>query len=135
MNMEFFATQQDLKVTRDGCGDSIIRGKRSHLFMDAGELCAMWTDAPAMRASRLAALGGRWWQGDISFDGTGRRVQDAWVRGMSRDKIGDAIRLVGAKRKRKLSPAQRASLEKACGALRQGHKSGLLCDAGGRVKG
>jgi hypothetical protein len=134
MTIQRFAEEQRLKVSRDECGDQIIRGKRGHLYVDGGAICAMWTDAPPIHHCRLAQLGGTLWQGDISKGAKGRRVQDAWVRGISGDKIPDAIRLVGAKRKRRISDAQRASLEKARLALRQSHKSGLFCDAGGGVK-
>jgi hypothetical protein len=134
MMIQQFAEKHKMKTSRDECGDLIIRGKRGHLYVDEGELCAIWPDAPPMKQPRLADLGREMWQGDIGRGAHGRRVQDAWVRGISRDKIPDAIRLVGAKRKRRISDAQRASLEKARLALRQSHKSGLLCDAGDGVK-
>jgi hypothetical protein len=66
-----------------------------------------------MNKSRLAELGGRIWQGDISADVKGRRVQDSWVRGIRPEAYELAIRLVGAKRRRVMSPAQRAALERA----------------------
>jgi hypothetical protein len=60
-----FAEKHKLRVSRDECGDAIIRGKRGHLYDDNGTLCAMWTDAPPMKQSRLESLGGTFWQGDI----------------------------------------------------------------------
>ena len=108
-----FAEKYKLKISRDECGDSIIRGKRGHLYVEGGEICAMFTDASPMNRSRLETLGGRVWQGDISRGANGRRVQDAWVRGISPDAFKLAIRLVGAKPRRVLSPAQREALEKA----------------------
>ena len=47
-----------------------------------------------MNQSRLAKLGGTFWQGDISRRG-GRREQDALVRGIRPEAYGLAIRLVG----------------------------------------
>src|SRR5262245_57482345 len=102
-----------LRVSRDECGEPIIRGKRGHLYVDAGALCAMWTDAPPIMQFRLAKLGGARWQGDISRGANGRRVQDAAVRGIQPEGHRLAIRLVGAKPRRVLSPAHRKALEKA----------------------
>ena len=82
MTIERFAEEHKLKISRDDCGDAIIRGKRGHLYVDNGLLSAMWTDAPPMKQSRLAELGGTVWQGDIGSGAKGRRVQDAWVRGI-----------------------------------------------------
>jgi hypothetical protein len=66
-----------------------------------------------MKRSRLAELGGAVWQGDIGRGAKGRRVQDTWVRGIRPEAYELAIRLVGAKRRRVMSPAQRAALERA----------------------
>jgi hypothetical protein len=93
-------------IRRDECGDQIIPGKRGHLYSDGDEVCAMWTDARPMMRSSLAELGGKLWQGDISPDRYGRRVQDAWVRGILLDKVPLALRLIGAKRRRILSEAR-----------------------------
>ena len=53
-------------------------------------------------------------------DGRGRSaaaptagVQDAWVRGIRPEAYKLAIRLVGVKQRRAMSPAQRTALEKA----------------------
>jgi hypothetical protein len=111
--IQHFAEKHKLKVSRDECGDAIIRGKRGHLYVDGGALCAMWTDAPPMKQSRFEALGGTFWQGEISRNAKGRRVQDAWVRGIRPGAYNLAIRIVGAKARRVMSPGQRAALEKA----------------------
>jgi hypothetical protein len=108
-----FAEKYRLRVSRDDCGDRIIRGKRGHLYVDDGTLCAMWTDSPPMKQSRLETLGGSFWQGSIGRDAKGRRVQDAWVRGIRPEAYRLAIRMVGAKARRVMSPGQKAALEKA----------------------
>src|SRR5215813_14996870 len=84
MTIQQFAEKYKLKFSRDECGEVIIRGKRGHLYVDCGVLCAMWTDAPPMMQSRLAKLGGAFWQGDISRR-RGRREQDALVRSIRPD--------------------------------------------------
>ena len=113
MTLQRFAEEYKLRISRDECGDAVIRGKHGHIYVDAGVVCAMWTDATPMNKSRLVKLGATFWQGDISLDAKGRRVQDAWVQGIPPESYQLAIRLVGAKRRRVMSPAQRAALEKA----------------------
>jgi hypothetical protein len=113
MTIERFAEEHKLRISRDERGDAVIYGKRGHLYVDAGVVCAMWTDATPINKSRLAELDGTFWQGDISLDAKGRRVQDAWVRGIRPEAYELAIRLVGAKRRKVMSPAQWAALEKA----------------------
>ena len=108
-----FAEKHKLKTSRDECGDLIIRGKRGHLYDDAGELCAMWTDAPPMKQARLAELGGVFWQGEVGRSSKGRRVQDAWVRGIKPEAYKLAIRMVAAKPRHAMTPARKAALEKA----------------------
>ena len=111
MKIEQFATEHRVKITRDECGDAIIIGRRGQLYFDGPLLCAMWIDAPPMKKNRLEELGGRLWMGDISpHPKTGRRVQDVKVIGILADKHNQAIRLVGAKRKRILSEGQKAVL-------------------------
>jgi hypothetical protein len=112
MTIERLAEKHKLKVSRDECGDLIIRGKRGHLYVDSGALCAIWTDAPPMMQSRLAELGVTIWQGDIVRDAHGRRAQDAWVRGIRPEAYKLALRLVRAKQRKAISPRQRAALEK-----------------------
>jgi hypothetical protein len=113
MTIQRFAEEHKLRISRDECGDVIVRGKRGQLYVEGGQLCAMWTDAPPMKWSRLAELGGTVWHGDIGRGAKGRRVQDAWVRGIRPEAYRLAIRMVGAKQRRAMSPAQTAALEKA----------------------
>jgi hypothetical protein len=109
MTIQQFAEEHKLKVTRDECGDEIILGRHGQLYTDDGELCAVWTDARPIKRDKLVALGGRMWQGDVSLK-NGRRVQDAWVKGIQPKAYTAAIRLVGAAAKRELSPEHRAKL-------------------------
>jgi hypothetical protein len=108
MYLTQIAEQYRVNIRRDECGDSIIPGKRGHLYLDGDQICGMWPDTRPMNRSRLMELGGTLWQGDIS-DG----VQDAWVKGIAPDKIRQALRMVGAKPRRVMSEARRAVLEKA----------------------
>lgn len=73
----------------------------------------MWIESRPINRSTLAGLGGKTWRGGITENERGRRVQDAWVQGIRPESYHLAIRLVGAKRRRVMSPAQRAALEKA----------------------
>jgi hypothetical protein len=113
MTTEELAAKHRLKTTRDECGDSIIPGNRGHVYCDDGQVCAMWVNTKPILKKRLVELGGKIWQGDISLGGRGHRVQDAWVKGISLDKVPMALRLVGAKPRRILSEAQRSALAKA----------------------
>ena len=113
MTIERFAEEHRLKISRDECGEVIIRGKRGQFYGDGVTICAMWTDAPPLKPFRLAQLGGTPWQGDISHDAKGRRVQDAWVRGIRPEAYKLAIRLVAAKPRRVMSPARLEALRKA----------------------
>jgi hypothetical protein len=113
MTIQRFAEKHNLRISRDECGDVVVRGRLGHIYVDDGVVCAMWTDAPPMMQSRLAKLSATVWQGDIGRNSKGRRVQDAWVRGIQPDAYNLAIRLVGAKLRRVLSPAQRKALEMA----------------------
>jgi hypothetical protein len=113
MTIQQFAEEHNLRISPDERSDAVIRGKHGHIYVDAGMVCAIWVDAAPMNKSRLVKLGGTIWQGDISTDAKGRRVQDAWVQGIRPDAYELAIRLVGAKRRRVMSPAQRAALERA----------------------
>ena len=78
MTIKRFADKYKLKISRDDCGDAVIRGKHGHIYVDTGMVCAMWVDAAPMNKSRLVKLGGTFWQGDISTDVKGRRLQDTW---------------------------------------------------------
>jgi hypothetical protein len=113
MTTEELAAKHRLTTTTDECGDSIIPGKRGHLYCDNEKVCAMWVDRKPILKTRLVELGGSFWQGAISLEGRGHRVQDACVKGISLDRIPLALRLLGAKRRRTLSEAQRSALAKA----------------------
>ncbi len=104
------AEQHRVRIRRNECGDQIIQGGRGHLYVDGGRVCVVWTDARPMNKTRLRELGGAAWQGDISPNAKGRRVQDAWVKGVLPDRIEQALRMVGAKRKRQMSEAALAHL-------------------------
>lgn len=58
MTLQRFAENFKLRISRDECGDAVIRGKRGKLYVDAGVVCAMWIDATPMMPSTLAKLGG-----------------------------------------------------------------------------
>ena len=73
------------------------------------ELYAVETDAPPIHRTRGVSL----WQGEIRRDARGWRVQDAWVRGIRPGAYRQAIRLVGAKQRRVMSPAQKTALQEA----------------------
>jgi hypothetical protein len=113
---EELAAKYRLKTTRDECGDSIIPGKRGHLYCDDGQVCAMWENAPPMNRSKLAQLGGKLWMGDIGRNREGRRVQDVKITGVSPEKISHATRLVGAKTRRVLSEAEQKARRKGYAA-------------------
>jgi hypothetical protein len=67
MSIQEFAEKHNLKVTRDECQDLIILGRAGQLYFDDDALCAARLDAKPINRSRLAELGGRVWQGDISM--------------------------------------------------------------------
>jgi hypothetical protein len=103
MNIEQFAEQFRLRITRDECGDKIIPGKRGHLYFAGGELCAMVIDGAPAKRSRWEALGGRLWLGDVSPNQAGRRVQDVKVGAIPPQKAQAAIEMVRCRQKRVLS--------------------------------
>jgi hypothetical protein len=113
MTIETFAEKFRLKITRDECNDKIIQGRRGQLYVDAGQLCAMWLDAPYIKESRLKELGGHLWTGDISHNAAGRMVRDAKVTGIAPEHHRLAIRLVSTRPKREMSEAQLTNLAKA----------------------
>lgn len=110
MTIDHLAEKHRLKVTRDECNDKIIQGKRGHLYVDNGQLCAMWLEAH-VSALKLAPLGGRQWVGDYELDTSrshNRRLRDAKVVGIPKDKIALAIRLTGCRVKREIPEEERA---------------------------
>ena len=126
MTIETFAEKFRLKMTRDECNDKIIQGKRGQLYIDDGQLCAVWLDARPMLRATLEPLGGKLWIGDKSPNAQGRWVQDAKIIGIRPERYALAIRLVGAKYKRVMSEAQQAVLARAAAASPLGKpKAGL----------
>jgi hypothetical protein len=98
MTIERFAKEHKLKISRDDCGEAVIRGKRGHLYFDKGALSAMWTDSGPLKRSRLAELGDTPWHCDIGRGAKRRRVQDAWVRGIKPQAYKLAVRIVAQRR-------------------------------------
>lgn len=123
MTIDKFAEQFRLKIRLDECGDKIIPGRRGHLYVDRGQVCAIWLDARPMQPSRLAKLGGKVWQGSISGEGN-RRAQDAKVIGILPEQYRLAIRLVGARPKQILSAARQEVLARARANSPIGKKAG-----------
>lgn len=112
--MKTFAEKHRLRVSRDDCGDEIIRGSRGHLYFADNDLCLMVTNGKPANRSKWAALGGKLWMGDISPDPkTGKNVQDVRVAGIPLQNARLAIQMVRARAKRVLSDAQKAALVKA----------------------
>jgi hypothetical protein len=110
VTLETLAEKFRSRTRADECGDKIIPGRRGHLWMDRQSLCAMFLDAPVMKPARLADLGGKVWQGSVSRDAKGKRVQDAAVRDIPFENCQLALRLAGVKRRRVATPAQREML-------------------------
>jgi hypothetical protein len=107
MNIQDFADQFRLRITRDECNDKIISGKRGHLYFAGGKLCLMVIDgAPAIRR-HWEALGGRLWMGDISLSAKGQRVQDVKIEDIPIENAATAIKMVRARQKRVLSSEER----------------------------
>jgi hypothetical protein len=94
MTIGALAKKFGLEVTRDGY-DKIIRGARGYLYIDSGEVCAMWIDAPISLES-LKNLGTKMWWGDFT---PGGRERDAKVVGIPAENYARAIRLIGCKKK------------------------------------
>jgi hypothetical protein len=118
MTIETLAEKFRLKITRDECNDKIIEGRHGHLYVDAGQICAMWLDAPITLESLRKLNCRRIWVGDFSLEGgrRQRRLRDGKAVDIPHEQIPLAIRLTGVKRKRIMSEAQRAALEKASAA-------------------
>ena len=96
MTIEALAKQFRLRAVRDGY-DKIIQGERGYLYIDAGEVCAMWVNA-LISLEALAGLGAKVWVGDPS---EGARGRDAKVTGIPPENYKRAIRLVGAGKEEK----------------------------------
>ena len=127
MTIDTFAEKFRLKITRDECGDRIIEGRRGHIYVDAGQVCAMWLNTTPILKTRLMPLGGKLWMGDVSLL-HGKRVQDIWIKDIRPEQIRLLIRLPGCKKKRIPSEAQLAVLAKASSLLppKYRHRDKLL---------
>ena len=117
-NIERFAKEYRLRVTRDSCNDPIILGRRGHLYFDGAELCLMVTDGKPANRSSWAAVGGELWLGDISPNEKGQRVQDVKITGIPLENARLAIRMAQIKPKRIMTDAQKAA---ATVALQKAH--------------
>ena len=99
-----FANEYRLKIRADECGDPVIPGRRGHLWFDGPELCLTIIDGPPILAKRLKDLvgsSGSVWQGDVSLDERGRRVQDAEVRRIRPECYREAIKIAGCKARKR----------------------------------
>lgn len=117
--LERFANEYRLKIRRDECGDKVIPGRRGHLWFDGPELCLTIIDGPPILAKRLKALVGSTgsvWQGTISRNDHGRRVQDDEVRGIRPERYREAIRIAGCKARRRHPGASPEVLARATAA-------------------
>jgi hypothetical protein len=100
MTIAALAKKFHLEVTRDGY-DKIIQGARGYLYIDAGEVCAMWINAN-IDIGQLKNLGQVIWVGDLTLEpraGAGR-LRDAKVTGIPAENYARAIHLIGASGKR-----------------------------------
>jgi hypothetical protein len=104
--IETFAEQHRLRVTRDECNDQIIQGRRGHLYFDGAELCLMVLDGKPAISSKWKALSGKSWIGDISKSAQGVRVQDVRIIGIPLENARLAIQMCRIRQKRILSPEE-----------------------------
>ena len=102
MNIDQFAENFRLRITRDECGDPTIQGKRGHLYFAGGKLCLMVIDGAISNRTRWEALGVHLWLGAISPDLAGRPVQDVRIDGIPMENAQAAIDMVQARQKRVL---------------------------------
>jgi len=116
MTIETLAEKHRLKITRDECNDKVIEGSRGQLYVDAGQVCAIWLNAH-VNEKKLAGLGAKIWVGDYALDARRRRLRDAKVTGIPPEQIARAIRLTGTRVRREMtaeqSEAQRQRLKRA----------------------
>lgn len=103
MTIAALAKKFGLEVTRDGY-DKIIQGARGYLYIDSGEVCAMWINAH-IGIDQLKSLGGKIWVGDATVHAApGNKQQllrDAKVIGILPENYARAIHLIGATGKKK----------------------------------
>ena len=112
--LEQFATTYNLRVRRDECGDLIVPAKHGHLYQaDEGKVGVCFLDNPPSQASKGKALLSRRRQGLAAGFVPHQigEVESILLFDPKDDTQSSlAIRLVGAKQKRVLSPETRAIL-------------------------
>lgn len=110
VNIQQFAEQHGLRVTRDECGDPIIEGRRGHLYFDGNALCLMALDGQlrGFNNQQVQSLGGNCWIGDIWRGLRGKGYRDVWVKAIPMDNAKQAIRLLKIPTVRKLTAEQKA---------------------------
>jgi hypothetical protein len=113
VTLEQIAQRHRVRARKDECGDPVIAGKKGQLYVDGEKVCLLLLDARPVKRSRLEALGGRVWQGDISPNRKGLRAQDAKVTGISQEKIAAALRITGCRRRRVLTEELREQAMRA----------------------
>lgn len=107
VSLTALAEQYRLRITRDECGDPIIRGKNGHLYTDGRKLMLCWTDDGRKRPFSSAHL----------KRSMVRRLADMatvvldceyeailHITDLSGPAIRLVLKLVGVKRRRQLSP-------------------------------
>lgn len=118
MTLQRFALDNRLKITTDELYDPIIQGKVGQIFVDAGEVCAQWLDAPRMLPSRLKQIGGKLWIGDLSPNAKGKMVQDVKIDYIPASGYRLAITMAKARAKRILTPKQTVANQAQLAAAR-----------------
>lgn len=107
--IEKFAKENKLKITKDECGDQIIRAKQGHLYFDDSLLCYMALDYRG-RIEPLQNLGGSFWAGDIFTTPRNSKVRDIKVVGIDPKNWSKALTLFKVRRRKVLSPEHRKKL-------------------------
>jgi hypothetical protein len=123
MNARLFAERYGLKTKRDECGERIVPGRLGQVYEYGGGKLGCMVMAPSARywnaARRNLVHAGC--QVIQNGDTEGTVIFDPRDEGQ----VKLAIRAVGAKRKRKLSEAQRAAL---VGRLRKSSQGAVMAD-------
>jgi hypothetical protein len=108
LGLREFAKLHRLKTSLDDCGDPVIRGKRGQIYeWGPGRLAAMFS--PARPSAR------QWASARRAMQGSGfRLVKNGDLEGTqlfedgTAEQVRLAVRILGIKRRRKLSPEQAA---------------------------
>lgn len=111
-----FSQRYRLKIRRDGCGDPIVPAKLGHLYEHGNGRFGIVLEDPANRPTRARALLSRRRKA-LAAGFTLHQAGDAesilLFDPENREQARLAIRLVGAKARRRCSPAQLEVLRKA----------------------